>query len=52
MNKKKNALQSRLEHWRFRMETRRWQFWGRMMDHHPRFYKWASEHLPFDTLPF
>lgn len=27
-------------------------FWGWMMEHLPRIYKWCDKVLPFDTLPF
>ena len=35
-----------------KLEYRRWTFWARMMDRHPRLYKWCNKHLPIDTLPF
>ena len=34
------------------LDNRRCQFWGYLMDYHPRLYKWADTHLPFNTLPF
>ena len=37
---------------RQRRESIRWQFWAYIMDHFPRFYRWANKHLPIDTLPF
>ena len=46
MNRYKKEL------WKQTMETKRWMFWGWMMDHYPRLYRWCDKHLPFDTLPF
>ena len=35
-----------------KLETRRWKFWGWVMDTCPRLYRWCEKHLPIDTLPF
>ena len=35
-----------------KLEYRRWTFWARMMEKHPKLYRWCEKHLPFDTLPF
>ena len=35
-----------------KVEFIRQHFWGWMMDHFPRIYRWCNKHLPFDTLPF
>lgn len=51
-NYMKNKRKRKFRIIRGRMENVRWHFWGYIMEHYPRFYKWADEHLPFDTLPF
>lgn len=37
---------------RMRKEFVRQHFWGWLMNHHPKIFKWCDKHLPFDTLPF
>lgn len=37
---------------RMRKEFVRQHFWGWLMNHHLKIYKWCDKHLPFDTLPF
>ena len=47
-----NMSKHKMAIWKYRLETWRWKFWGWVMDHYPRLYRWCDKHLPFDTLPF
>lgn len=38
--------------WKQNLETKRWKFWGWVMDRFPSLYSWCDKHLPFNTLPF